>query len=132
MHVYVHTYVHGHVHVYQCLLILLTLFAKQLPLPLAARVWDLYLMQGEGLLYRTAVAILRLLEARMLAMPQDELLQLLLSDLASVLAAPGVCHKLFEAIEATRLPNQAAAALDKLLAREAVHEFKSSQLTVGL
>jgi len=111
---------------------LMTLFAKQLPLPLAARVWDLYLMQGEGLLYRTAVAILRLLETRMLQMPQDELLQLLLSDLAAVLAEEGVCLKLFEVIEATRLPNRASAALDKLLAREAVHEFKSSQLTVGL
>lgn len=111
---------------------LMTLFAKQLPLPVAARVWDLYLLQGEGLLYRTAVAVLRVLEPRMLCMQQDELLQLLLGDLAAAMPADSMSLKLFEAIDATRLSQQATSALDKLLAREAVHEFKSAQLTVGV
>ena len=38
-------------------------FVKQLPLPLAARVWDLYLVQGEVVLYKTAVALLRYMYA---------------------------------------------------------------------
>ena len=42
---------------------LMTVFAKQLPLPLAARVWDLYLVQGEVVLYKTAVALLRYMYA---------------------------------------------------------------------
>jgi hypothetical protein len=89
-------------------------------------------VQGEGLLYRTAVAILRVLEPGMLGMQQDELLQLLLGDLVAIMPADPTGQKLFEAIEATRLSHLSTSALDRLLAREAVHEFKSAQLTIGL
>jgi hypothetical protein len=103
----------------------ITLFARNLPLPLAARVWDLYLVQGEVLLYKTAVAVLRLLEPKLLAMDDDAVIRLLLGDLSDAL--PPQQHRLFDAIEATRMTHKVSSALDKLFAREAVHDFKSTQ-----
>lgn len=40
------------------------MFAKQLPLPVAARVWDGYFVHGELHVFKTAVALLRLLESQ--------------------------------------------------------------------
>jgi hypothetical protein len=103
----------------------ITLFARNLPLPMAARIWDLYLVQGEVLLYKTAIAVLRLLKSKLLAMNDDDVLRLLLGDLSEAL--PPEQHKLFEAIEASRMTKKVSSALDNLFAREAVHEFKSTQ-----
>ena len=44
-----------------------SLFTSTLPLDTAARVWDCYLRDGEPLLWRVSLAILRLLAARILA-----------------------------------------------------------------
>ena len=103
----------------------MTLFAKQLPLSLAARIWDLYFIQGEVVLYKTALAILRMLLPQLLKMEEEDLLMLLLGSLEK--AIPCDHQKVLEAIEATRLTPSATSALDKLFAREAVHEFKHSQ-----
>jgi len=103
----------------------ITLFARNLPLPMVARIWDLYLVQGEVLLYKTAIAVLRLLKSKLLAMDDDEVLRLLLGDLSDAL--PPEQHKLFEAIEASRMTQKVSSALDTLFARESVHEFKSTQ-----
>lgn len=58
-----------------------TLFAKQLPLPLCARVWDLYFVEGERYIYKAAVGILKLLGAKLKQMDDEEALGLLLGRL---------------------------------------------------
>jgi len=57
----------------------MTLFCKRLPLDVVGRVWDCYLLQGEVVVYRTAVAILRVLrlqkETALLTRPFDAIMR---------------------------------------------------------
>jgi hypothetical protein len=53
----------------------MTLFAKRLKLDVVGRVWDNYLVNGEAVVYRTAVAILRALKAEFLHAPFDQIMK---------------------------------------------------------
>jgi hypothetical protein len=49
--------------------------AKRLKLDVVGRVWDLYLLMGEGIVYRTAVAILKALKVELLGRPFDQIMK---------------------------------------------------------
>lgn len=53
----------------------MTLFAKRLKLDVVGRVWDNYLVNGEAVVYRTAVAILRALKADFIHAPFDQIMK---------------------------------------------------------
>jgi len=55
----------------------LTLFAKSLPLELAARVWDMYFIDGESVFYRTVLALFDLLGPMLLTLQFDEVVKCL-------------------------------------------------------
>jgi len=101
-----------------------TLFAKQLPVPLCARVWDIYLVQGEIFLYRVAVGMLKLLSPSLKAKESDDVLKILLGNIADELPSE---QKVLAAIEQIRIPKDADLQLQKLIVQEAVQEFKSDQ-----
>ncbi|KAJ3365699.1 hypothetical protein GGF31_008453 [Allomyces arbusculus] len=50
----------------------LSLFSKPLPLDMAARVWDLYFLDGDAALFRIAVALLRFHERQLVGLAFDE------------------------------------------------------------
>lgn len=45
---------------------ILTIFSKSLPIDIASRIWDVYILEGDTFLFRTAVAIFRVLRKRVL------------------------------------------------------------------
>ena len=45
---------------------LMTLFAKQLPLAIVSRIWDCFFLHGELYVYKTACALLKLMEPELL------------------------------------------------------------------
>jgi hypothetical protein len=49
----------------------LTVFSKSLPLDVAARVWDAYLVYGDYMIWRAAIAVFKLYEPLILAMSFD-------------------------------------------------------------
>merc|ERR1711904_443608 len=51
----------------------LTLYSKILSLDVAAVIWDLFLLDGEVVLYCTALALLRMLEGRLLSQEGSDL-----------------------------------------------------------
>ena len=104
-----------------CTLWFVTLFAKQLPVPLCALVWDRYLFQGESFMYRAAVGIIRVLGTRLRAMDTEEALSLLLGDISGGL--PDLAQ-VFRSMEAVRMPRDAEQMLDRLTSDESVQEFK--------
>jgi hypothetical protein len=53
----------------------MTAFCKRLPLDVVGRVWDCYLLQGELVIYRAAVAILRAHKAEFLSKPFDAIMR---------------------------------------------------------
>jgi len=55
------------------------LFARSLPLPLVMRLWDLFFLEGDFLLYRASLAILQYFSEALVARPRDECLALLSS-----------------------------------------------------
>lgn len=56
-----------------------TLFAKSLPLQVTVRLWDMFFLEGDFLLYRASLAILQCFADFLLARPRDECLALLSS-----------------------------------------------------
>ena len=89
----------------------LTLFARTLSQDVACRVWDLYFLEGFILLYRTALALLKLLTYMLL--PEDITgIMRLLSNLAGVITDADV---LAEAIAETEVPEWVAKELELLL-----------------
>eukprot|EP00164_Ancoracysta_twista_P005045 GFYU01006868.1.p1 GENE.GFYU01006868.1~~GFYU01006868.1.p1 ORF type:complete len:833 (-),score=175.05 GFYU01006868.1:45-2543(-) len=56
---------------------LMTLYAKALPLDLATRIWDSYLLDGEIFLFRTAFGIFRMHEKQLLSWNFEECLKFL-------------------------------------------------------
>lgn len=57
----------------------LTLFAKSLPIDIASRIWDLYILEGEHALFRCALGILRTLQPSIMDMELDGFMKLLAS-----------------------------------------------------
>lgn len=55
----------------------MTLFAKRLKLDVTGRVWDCYLIMGEAVVYRTAVAMLSVLQPKLLGAPFETILKVL-------------------------------------------------------
>jgi hypothetical protein len=55
----------------------LTLFAKRLSLDVVSRVWDCFLLHGEVVIYRFAVAILTILAPRLHEQPFDVIMDCL-------------------------------------------------------
>jgi TBC1 domain family member 14 len=45
---------------------ILTIYAKSLPLDISSRIWDVYILEGDAFLFRTAVAIFRVLRKQIL------------------------------------------------------------------
>ena len=58
---------------------ILPLFLNHLPFEACARIWDVLLLEGDSFLYRTALAILTILEPRLFFPDRRELLELLRS-----------------------------------------------------
>ena len=56
---------------------LIPLFLDHLPFEACARVWDVLLLEGDAFLYRAALAVLAVLEARLFFPDRRELLELL-------------------------------------------------------
>jgi len=54
-----------------------TLYSQVLPIDLASRVWDIYLAEGELLLYRVALAILKMYSHQLVSFPKDLCINLL-------------------------------------------------------
>ncbi|GAM26734.1 hypothetical protein SAMD00019534_099090 [Acytostelium subglobosum LB1] len=57
----------------------MTLFTKQLPLPVVARVWDCFLLEGESFIYRTAISVIKCCERLIGSSSFDDAIQLLRS-----------------------------------------------------
>ena len=55
----------------------MTLFTRAFDLRLVTRVWDFYFLDGIKVLFQTAIAILRMLEYKMLEGEMDEILPIL-------------------------------------------------------
>eukprot|EP00301_Raphidiophrys_heterophryoidea_P004036 c11789_g2_i1.p1 GENE.c11789_g2_i1~~c11789_g2_i1.p1 ORF type:complete len:184 (+),score=42.36 c11789_g2_i1:35-553(+) len=55
----------------------MTLYSRVLPVDLAARVWDLYMLYRDPILFRTAFAILKLLWPKIQVAPFDQVLLML-------------------------------------------------------
>ena len=53
---------------------LLTLYSRSMPLNVAARIWDCYLLEGEMFIFRAALGFLRLFSADLLLLQFDEIL----------------------------------------------------------
>ncbi len=104
---------------------------------MCARVWDLYLLDGEEALLRAAAALLRLMAPRLISLDADGVLVALTSTPAAGLAAaelrgwaggggggggggsdPG--GRLWAAIRRTRTPREAAARLRSMAAADGV------------
>lgn len=64
-------------------------FFQVLPFPLACRVWDLFLLEGTQVLYRTAAAILLCLHPALVGAPFDRCMLLLTRSGGMVRARPG-------------------------------------------
>lgn len=56
---------------------LMPLFLDHLPFEACARLWDVFLLEGDSFLFRAALAVLSVLETRLLFRNRDELLHLL-------------------------------------------------------
>lgn len=56
---------------------LLSLFLDHLPLEACARIWDVFLLEGDAFLFRTALGILAVLEPRLFFPDRGELTELL-------------------------------------------------------
>jgi hypothetical protein len=89
----------------------LTLFARTLSQDVACRVWDLYFLEGFLLLYRTALAVLKLLTYMLLQEDITGIMQLL-SNLSGVITDADV---LVEAIGETEVPGWVVKELELLL-----------------
>ena len=89
----------------------LTLFARTLSQDVACRVWDLYFLEGFLLLYRTALAVLKLLTYMLLPEDITGIMQLL-SNLSSVITDADV---LVEAIGETEVPGWVVKEMELLL-----------------
>ena len=89
----------------------LTLFARTLSQDVACRVWDLYFLEGFILLYRTALAVLKLLTYMLLQEDITGIMQLL-SNLSGVITDADV---LVEAIGETEVPGWVMKELELLL-----------------
>jgi len=63
----------------------MSMFCRTLSLDAASRVWDLYFYEGEAVVLRTAVAVLKLLQARLLEMQFDEIAHVLTRSLEPVI-----------------------------------------------
>jgi hypothetical protein len=57
----------------------LTIFAKSLPIDIASRIWDIYSIEGEHVLFKAALGILRVLRDRILNTELDGFMKLLSS-----------------------------------------------------
>lgn len=54
-----------------------TLFSRALPLEVASRIWDVYFLQGEILLFKAALAVLQTIEANILGQTINVIIHLL-------------------------------------------------------
>ncbi len=55
----------------------ITLFAKSLPLDIAARLWDIYFLEGDAFLYRATLGILKYFEPRLIKCPFEDIMSFL-------------------------------------------------------
>ena len=53
----------------------MTIFCKRLKLDVVGRIWDLYLMQGESVVYRTAVGLMRAMKPDLISAPFDKIMK---------------------------------------------------------
>ena len=56
---------------------LMTLYSRSMPLSVAARVWDLYLCEGELSLFRVAIGLLKMHERLLLQMEFGDIMNFL-------------------------------------------------------
>jgi len=98
------------------------LFARSLPLPLVVRLWDLFFLEGDFLLYRASLAILQCFSEALLARPRDECLALLSSWPAQHLEE----GRLFDTMERMGFnEKKLSASFDKVPPRPAEGETPS-------
>jgi hypothetical protein len=55
----------------------ITLFSKSLPLDIAARMWDIYFLEGDLFLYRSTLGILKYFEQRLLKSQFEDIMSFL-------------------------------------------------------
>ena len=100
-----------------------TLFAKQLPILLAARIWDSYVIEGEAFILRAAVGVLSVLGARLREMEAEEVMRALtsLSAFREVTAwdkdTPAALEKFLSVVDAVIVPPKAEKILWELARR---------------
>lgn len=90
----------------------MTLYTKHLSLPLASRVWDGYFIHGEEYIFKTAVAIVKLLEPQLNSLPVSAALRLLREPVTGF-----TVKQLVETIDSITLPAQ----VDRYYRRQRVH-----------
>jgi len=68
----------------------LTLFAKSLPIDIASRLWDVYLLEGDSFLFRAAIGLLKMLQPNIVGREMDAIMKLIagLSDQVRLLVVP--------------------------------------------
>ncbi|TYZ65813.1 hypothetical protein PybrP1_010746 [[Pythium] brassicae (nom. inval.)] len=110
-----------------------TLFLQVLPLELAARVVDNFLLDGTVFLFRTALALHELLQADLLRADLDEAMPIIQkSPLYHDLWLARVSeHELFRAIAAVVVPSHIYAALDRVVNDVFFYDKQPRKLAAG-
>ncbi|EFA86256.1 regulator of chromosome condensation domain-containing protein [Heterostelium album PN500] len=96
----------------------LTLFTKQLPLDVVARIWDCYVFEGESFIYATAIAILKCCQKLIISSSFDEaalLLRTLPQDIKE--------EALFSAINTIHIPKYFKKLVENLNKESYIHNI---------
>jgi hypothetical protein len=97
----------------------ITLFSKQLPIPVASRVWDGYFLHGEVFVWKTAVSILKLLHNILLELDVTECMAALRHTLSEDIMREDA---LMAAIQQVVLPSK----VQKYYEERNIRQMKSS------
>jgi TBC1 domain family member 14 len=89
---------------------LMTIFCKSLPLDVASRIWDCFLVEGEIFIVVAAIGVLHLLSPQLVGRSFEQCMSRL-TNLPADLSA----DELFAHINAVRIPEQAPRLLRQML-----------------
>lgn len=87
----------------------MTLFCKRLALDVVGRVWDGFLLAGEGFVYRTAVAVLKALKHKLINQPFEVCLKVLSHEAQEITE-----NELFDALASIKLSSSFKSELSAL------------------
>jgi hypothetical protein len=88
-----------------------TIFSRSLPLSVCARVWDCFLLEGEVMLFRTALALLKMYEGELLKSSLEQIVPLLRKLPEDVTEA-----RLFAALEDITVPKYIHQFIERIVA----------------